>query len=419
MPARGGWGMWLGAGLVVLAGLLLRGCRAPAASRTPAAPVLAPEAYVRWAQALATQGAPDAAQAVLAQGVRAHPHDAEVWRAYALTLDRAHRWAAAWAAWQQVARLAPTDPQARYEVALHQAAAEPTAARPALQQAATGPYAVAARRVLRAVEDGLAVGHTTYARVQVGRALAAVGRWDLATWSWALAVRQQPTYAPAWAYLGEGYHRLGWDAAARGAWRYARALAPHDPLPALLQARAAQQHGRPFTALAWYRRAWAAAPGQPALAAGLAVALTQAWPGHTPEAVALLTYPTRQHPQDADAWLTLARLALQWNLLPDPALPALRRALALNPDHPQALALMGHAYARLGDLDTAQQFLLRALRRDPGLAEAHLYLAWVYVDLGQVAAAQEHLAWAQRLAPADDPVHLLARRTAQRLAVSP
>jgi len=381
---------------------------------------LPPAGYRLLAQAYAQQGASDAVLATWHAAVQAHPADAGLWAAYARALDAAHRWPAAARAWQRAAQLAPADANAAYEAALHLAAADPRAARDALARlAAEGPYAPQAARVLAALDAGLAGGHETYARVQAGRGLAAVGRWDLATWAWALAARQTPDYAPAWAYLGEGYRRLGWDAAARGALFTARRLAPQDPLPALLWSTYAQQHAQPFTALAWARRAWAAAPDDPALAANLAAALTRALPGQIEPALAVLHLPPRVHPNDPAAWLTLARLALQWDLVADQALPALRRVLALNPDHPQALALMGHAYARLGDPATAEQFLTRALQRDPGLAEAHLYLGWLYLEQRRFDAAREHLRWAARLAPQDDPVGRLARRTLQRLDAGP
>jgi len=385
-------------------------------ARAAGAP-LSPTGFRLLAQAYTRQGEPAAALEVWRAAVRVHPHEPGLWRDYAAALDAAHRWPEAGRAWQRAARLAPEDLESAYQAALHMAAVSPQAGRAALAPlAAGGPYASQAARVLQAVDAGLAGGHETYARVQTGRGLAAVGRWDLATWAWALAVRQMPDYAPAWAYLGEGYRRLGWDKAALGALRTARALAPQDPLPALLWAAYAQQHGQPFTALAWARRAWAAAPDDPALAAHLAVALTRALPGQIGPALAVLHYPPRAHPQDPDAWLTLARLALQWDLVAEQALPALRHVLALNPEHPQALALMGHAYARLGDATTAEQFLIRALQHDPGLAEAHLYLAWVYLATDRAPAAQEHLLWAMRLAPHDDPIAALARRTWQRVA---
>ncbi len=380
---------------------------------------LPPAGYRLLAQAHARLGAPDAALATWRASVEAHPADAGLWTAYAQALDAAHRWPEALTAWQQAARHDPADARAACEAALHLAAYEPNAARPALEQAQTGPYAAQVQPVLRALEDAQTVGHPSYIRVQVGRGLAAVGRWDLATWAWARAVRSQPDYAPAWAYLGEGYHRLGWDAAAVGALRQAYHLAPHDPLPALLLGLHAQRGGRPFTALAWTRRAWATDPTDPALAAALANALTQALPGQLGPALAVLHLPPRAHPNDPAAWLTLARLALQWGLVEDQALPALRRVLALNPDHPQALALMGHAYARLGDPATAEQFLTRALQRDPGLAEAHLYLGWLYLEQARFADAAEHLRWAARLAPEGDPVGRLARRGLERLAPSP
>ncbi len=348
------------------------------------------------------------------------PTAAALWARYARAADQAHAWPRATAAWRAAVQTAPQPPATyRYELALHLAAATFPApqARDLLTGLAQGatPQARAAQRVAQALAEAALADDPAYAHTVVGRGLAAVGRWDLATWSWALAVRHNPAYPPAWAYFGEGTLRLGWPARAAGALWVARRLAPHDPLPLLVLARWAQGQNQPFTALAWARRAWALEPDNPALAANLAAALTQALPGQVEPALALLRYPVRAHPQDPQARLTLARLALQWGLTEPVALPALRAVLAQHPQHPTALALMGYAYLQQGDATLARRFLHRALAQDPTLAEAHLYLGWLAAQEGQTPAARDHLQQALQWASPGDPVAVLARRSLQRL----
>lgn len=348
------------------------------------------------------------------------PTAAALWARYARAADQAHAWPRATAAWRAAVQTAPQPPAAyRYEYALHLAAAAFPApeARALLTELAqdASPRARAAQRVAQALAEATLADDPAYARTFVGRALAAAGRWDLATWSWALAVRHNPAYPPAWAYFGEGALRLGWPQRAAGALWVARRLAPHDPLPLLLLSRWAQGQNRPFTALAWARRAWALEPDNPALAANLAAALTQALPGQVEPALALLRYPVRVHPQDPRARLTLARLALQWGLAEPVALPALRAVLAQHPQHPTALALMGYAYLQQGDMTLARRFLDRALAQDPTLAEAHLYLGWLAAQAGRTGEARDHLRQALQWAPPGDPVAVLARRSLQRL----
>ncbi len=365
------------------------------------------DAFLAWARAHEEQGHPAAAREVLVLGLRAHPRDGRLWRAYARLLDVAYRWAEAGQAWQRAARYLPGDRASQTQALLHQVVVAPQAVRIALRTwAREHPAGELLARALDATDLSPGVQ-----QVAIGRGLAALGRWDLATWAWCRAVQRIPGYAPAWAYLSEGYRRLDWPRAAHGAWWVARHLAPRDPLPALMAARWAAGQGRPLTALAWYRRAWSAAPADPALAATLANALVHALPGQLPAARALLHYPPRARPHDPATWLTLARLALQWDLVEEEALPALRQVLRDNPDDPRALALLGHAYARRGEWAVAERFLVQALRRAPGLAEAHLYLGWVYLAEGRSQAAQEHLRWALALAAPNDPIADLARRS--------
>lgn len=65
----------------------------------------------------------------------------------------------------------------------------------------------------------------------------------------------------------------------------------------------------------------------------------------------------------------------------------LDRALALNPDHADALASKGGLYRQLprllgGDMDKAQQCLMRSIELDPEAIGARMELAQAYRDLG-------------------------------------
>jgi len=80
---------------------------------------------------------------------------------------------------------------------------------------------------------------------------------------------------------------------------------------------------------------------------------------------------------------------LQQNRAGDAVVP-LRRAIALDPDLPEAHTNLGVALARTGDLAGAEQSLREALRIEPNLAEAHLNLGIVLMGRDR-GAARYHL----------------------------
>jgi adenylate cyclase len=99
-----------------------------------------------------------------------------------------------------------------------------------------------------------------------------------------------------------------------------------------------------------------------------------------------------------------------------------KRAVELDPDYPQAWALMGVAQANLhhgfaeahGDDDGAAA-ADRALALDPNIAEAHLPKAWRLAELGRHEEANDELAIALELGPESWEVNKEAARLFYRL----
>jgi len=83
-----------------------------------------------------------------------------------------------------------------------------------------------------------------------------------------------------------------------------------------------------------------------------------------------------------------------------------KRAVELDPDYPQAWALMGlaqanrrHGFAQSEVFDDGSAAAERALALDPNIAEAHLPKAWRLAEQGQHEEANAELAIALELAP--------------------
>jgi predicted Zn-dependent protease len=91
-------------------------------------------------------------------------------------------------------------------------------------------------------------------------------------------------------------------------------------------------------------------------------------------------------------------------------LPSARLALILTPDDPYALDTMGYVMMKMGDLTSAERFLIRAVEVDEMLAISHLHLGQLYLQLEDNHRAFDHLSQATVLAGGDEETELLAHR---------
>ncbi|MCX7701162.1 MAG: DUF6165 family protein [Gemmataceae bacterium] len=78
-----------------------------------------------------------------------------------------------------------------------------------------------------------------------------------------------------------------------------------------------------------------------------------------------------------------------------------RRVVEVQPDHPEALYLLGTVCQRQGKLDDAAQYLLMAVSARPDYAEAHNNLGVVMVLMGRRLDAIHHFRHVVRLRPTD------------------
>jgi tetratricopeptide (TPR) repeat protein len=190
------------------------------------------------------------------------------------------------------------------------------------------------------------------ARAYEAYALFAMGRLDDA---WAL-LRQVTHTAPddplGHYFLGLLHRSEGYLSAAL--WDFKRSL-QLDPSNAAAYAEVAQTYaslGQYAAAEEWYRAATNVAPEEPGF------------------------------------WVLLAEFYVDVVPSPQPALNAAAEAVALDPDDPLALDLLGWAYSLAGDPSAGRVVLERSLALDPSLARAYYHLGVVRQALGDQAGAE-------------------------------
>jgi Flp pilus assembly protein TadD len=114
------------------------------------------------------------------------------------------------------------------------------------------------------------------------------------------------------------------------------------------------------------------------------------------EAEAIQTYRqaseiTEQQPLKSEMpFLYLARLLVSLQKF-EPSLPPLKRAVAINPKSPEALALLGRALSRLEQYAEALPILLEAVKLAPQEKTSHYLLMTIYQKLGKADEAQREM----------------------------
>jgi tetratricopeptide (TPR) repeat protein len=97
----------------------------------------------------------------------------------------------------------------------------------------------------------------------------------------------------------------------------------------------------------------------------------------------------------ADAWKNVIIYCLGNGIyIQDEALPAVRKALSLEPDSPEILDLAGQVFVALEDDITAERYFTQAVTKDKSYYHAHLHLGSLFARMGSIEKAGIHLATA-------------------------
>lgn len=273
---------------------------------------------------------------------------------------------------------------------------EPEQALPVLLDASSRDpsYSNRVETLRKGLSLALVAGDPVFARMQVGRSLATLGEWDLAQVCFEEAVQLDPSYAEAWAFLGEARQQLqqdGFEDLERAA-----ALSPDSVVVQALFSVYFRRQGKPELAVEFLEKIIEHEPDQ---------AIWQLEMGNTlaesGDLMAAQTYFIKAAELEPDTplyWMELARFSVVHGAdVRGVALPAARQALQLAPKDTAVLDMNGQVMYQLGDLASAERFLQRSLEIDAAYAPAHLHLGQVYLQWQRMDSARMHLSNAARL----------------------
>ena len=259
-----------------------------------------------------------------------------------------------------------------------------------------------------------------------GRELARRGEWAQAEAAFEQAVAADPSYAEAWAYLGEArqhtQNRPDCQPDSGGAECADPAL---TALETALQLDPASLAAHLFLSLYWQRqndleRALEAARAAAALSPETPAVLIRlgdltALNGDLAAGQEYYLQAIAAAPDDPQPLREYIAFNIRYGFdLREAALPLARQLVIRNPSDPASLDVMGEVLLRLGDLSNAERFFRRALGEDPDYPQAHLHLGDLYRLRGEIIRAREHYRRALELSE-NEAVRIRARDALEAL----
>jgi len=299
------------------------------------------------------------------------------------------------------ADLLPEDADVHYELGLLLAATSPEEALPELMLSAQlDPGRDETVQALRsALNTAFLSEERGYRFVVSGRALAALGEWDLAEEAFRRATEADMFYAEGWAWLGEARQALGQDGSAE--LQRARVLNSRSAMVQGLYGLLMQRQGQPLAAIDAYLKAVALEPENPAWLVAAAGAYEQS--GDLINALDYYLRVLELNDADTANWRALVLFSLRNSVdVENVALPAARRLVELAPDDWQSFDLLGQALTLTGELDAAAEAFNSALSIDPQQAAVSLHVGLLCLETSDPACAYDALMDAWHLDPEGD-----------------
>jgi tetratricopeptide (TPR) repeat protein len=354
------------------------------------------QGWLAWGDAYQQSGDVASALATWQAGIAQHGSSVAVYarlaRAYRLQGD----YPAAITAWRALLDLDAGDADAHYQLGLLLASTAPELALPELMQAARlDPGLDATVQGLRAsLNAGLLVDDRPYQLLMSGRALAALGEWELAAEAFRRALSARRDYAEAWAWLGEALQHLGADSLTD--LQTALLLDPDSPGVNALVGLYWQRQGQAGQALAYFRTTMRLEPGNAAWQAAAGSAAEQS--GDLVMALAYYKQAVALDPQGAAYWRSLASFCARYQVeVTETGLPAAQHLLALAPQDWRSQDVMGQVAQAASDPLSAEKYYLGALELAPEQAAPHFHLGVLYLQMGRSQPAYDNLVKSQKL----------------------
>ncbi len=309
----------------------------------------------------------------------------------------------------------PSDPALNYELGIILAAIDPERSLAYLTLAGDSDpgYLEMVSHLSREIRSAARSADRSFVFLSSGRALASLGEWEAANEAFQRAIRINPNFAEAWAYLGESeqhLHRDGFPQLKR-----ARALNPRSLAANTFLALYWQREGRYDLATLYLQVAEEIEPDNPAIQAELGRTLALA--GKLQKAEAHYQRAAQLASNDPGYWRKLAEFSITYQYqVRQLGLSAARQALLLNPDDIASLVVMAQVMSLLGDTLSALRFLDRAIQNDNSYASAHLHLGIVYLLRGESQKASRELSLALELSKPDSSTFEHARRLLEQIS---
>ena len=218
--------------------------------------------------------------------------------------------------------------------------------------------------IQRAVSQAHLQDDPAYQQLIIGRELSKLGYVLHAELLFVQAVQLNPSYAEAWAFLGEIQQQNGRDGLP--ALEKAFDLDPDNFLTRSLLALYWQRQQEPEKALEIFNQFIEEYPDQLIWQVELAKATAQS--GDIPEGLKVLLNTLNNAPaNDAFIHVELTNYCAAYNTeLKTVGLPNARKALRIEGDTLRSLNAMGNILFALSDLDSAERYYLRSLEQEPG-----------------------------------------------------
>jgi len=290
-------------------------------------------------------------------------------------------WKGAYSTIQLLAKNETQNPDIQYQYAMFQIIFDPKTANDSLLLSLQGRPSRADRikNLQSVVNDILKEDNQTFRMVLAGRGLANQGEWLMASAAFEQVTNLDPNYAEGWAFYGNALNYLGKNGFP--ALQTAEKLSPNSKIVRAMLAVYWRNSGDSLKSLEILKELVSEDPKEAYWLYETGNSLAKN--GDLNQALAAFYQAIDLDPKNIFYWKELANFCLNYSFLVEvDGLNAIRQALILNPDDPEANDIMGMIYIQMNNYANAERFLLKANKFAP-------YSALILFHLGQLYYLQD------------------------------